>query len=167
MKNKCHCGLIRCNKHRPSKTKFYRKYWHIRARCLFEWDKDYKNYGGRGIKFEWNSYQSFYNEMYVSYIKHVKTHGVLNTTIDRLDVNGHYNKKNCIWVTQQQQSLNKRLSRKITAFGRTQNISIWAKEIGCSRQALRYRLNQGMIPELALKTPFKHSNKLCSITTNK
>jgi len=99
--------------------------------------------------------------MHQSYLNHVKIHGVKNTTIDRINVEGHYNKENCKWVTFQEQSLNKRLSRKITAFGESKNISEWAKQFNCSRQALRYRIEIGMSPEKALSIPFKHSNKLC------
>lgn len=162
-KNKCHCGLTRCNLHRQSKTPFYRKWWHIRARCTFKWDKDYKNYGERGIKFEWKSYLDFHQDMYQSFLNHANKHGVKNTTIDRIDVNKNYNKENCKWITFQQQSLNKRNSRIYLINGKAMNISLWAKKIGCSRQALKYRLDQGMDPYKAITVPFKHSNKYAHI----
>lgn len=144
---------------RESKTKFYKRYWHIRARCTFEWDKDYKNYGAKGIKFLWNSYDEFKNDMYESYLEHVKKHGDENTSIDRINSNGHYCKENCRWATLEVQSKNKKTSRYITHNGETMIIADWAKRIGCSRQALRYRLENGVPIEKALSTPFKHSNK--------
>ena len=143
------------------------EWWHIRARCTFKWDKDYHRYGGAGIKFEWKSFNEFKEDMYDSFLEHVKKHGEANTTIDRIDNNGNYCKDNCRWVTTEQQALNKKKSRFITINGVTKNIATWAKEIGCSRQALRYRLDIGMDPNEILTVPFKHSNKHATLRTSK
>jgi len=159
IKNKCHCGLIRCNLHRESKQPFYRKYVHIRSRCTFEWDKDYKNYGARGIKFEWKSYQDFKKDMYLPFLKHVKKHGIKNTTIDRLDVNGNYCKNNCKWVTLEVQVNNKRNSRKYTLGKEERTVAQWAKKVGISRNALLYRLNKGLDIKTAISMKISHSNK--------
>jgi hypothetical protein len=43
--------------------------------------------------------------------------------------------------------------RGVTAFGRTQSITAWAREYGMNRDCLRYRLRSGMQPELALTLP--------------
>lgn len=157
--NKCHCGRIRCNTHRQSKSSFYKKWWHIRARCTFKWDKDYNRYGGKGIKFEWKTFLDFKRDMYPSYLAHVKKYGEKNTTIDRKDPSGNYSKKNCRWATTAIQSLNKKTSRFLTIDGITKNYSEWAKEIGCSRQALRYRVLVGLDPNLIRSLPFNHANK--------
>lgn len=159
MRNKCHCGSGNCRKHSPSKTAFYRKWWHVRSRCTFKWDKDYKNYGARGIRFEWESYNVFYKDMHSSYLRHVKKYGEKNTTIERIDSKGNYCKKNCRWATTHEQALNKRTSKFLTINGVTKNYSEWAREAGCSRQALRYRVIKGLNPELVLTLPFKHTNR--------
>ena len=49
----------------------------------------------------------FYNEMYDSYLEHVKLHGVNNTWIDRIDNNKDYCKENCKWSTAQEQAKNR------------------------------------------------------------
>jgi len=47
-----------------------------------------------------------------------------------------------------------RVYRKgVTAFGRTQSVTAWAKECNIHRDCLRYRLRSGMSPELALTLP--------------
>lgn len=146
--------------HGDSKNnRFYRRYLHVRNRCTFEWDKDYKRYGARGIRFEWYSYSEFKKDMHPSFLKHVKKHGIENTTIDRIDPKGNYSKKNCRWATWRQQSLNKTTSRFLTINGITKNYSEWAREFGCSRQALRYRVVNGLAPELVGTLPFKYSNR--------
>ncbi len=97
--------------------------------------------------------------MYLSYKRHVKKYGEKDTTIDRKDSNGNYCKKNCRWTTLHKQSLNKRDSKFITINGVTKNYSEWAKKIGCSRQALRYRVINGLSPKLILSMPFKYTNR--------
>jgi len=149
-----------------SKTKFYKRWYHIRSRCEFKWDKDYKNYGAKGIRFEWKSFDEFKKDMNPSFLKHVAIFGELNTTIDRINSKGNYSNKNCRWTTRQKQQRNKKTNRFFTYQKKTLVIADWAKEIGCSRQALRYRLNKGMTIEECFKLPFNHGNVLRTPTKN-
>lgn len=144
--------------HGESKTKFYSRYIGIKRRCEEIKNKDYPRYGGRGIKFEWNNFEEFKNDMYESFLIHYKKHGK-NTSIERINSNENYCKENCIWATSYEQGLNKRTSKFLTVNGVTKNYSEWARIIGCSRQALRYRVINGLDPNLVLTLPFKHSNK--------
>ncbi len=157
--NTCFCGKERCNEHRESKTPFYKRWAHIRSRCTFKWDKDYKRYGAKGIRFEWETYQEFKKDMYPLFVEHVEKFGEKNTTLDRIDFRGNYSKENCRWATIAQQNLNRSSNRFLTISGVTKTYVEWSRDIGCSRQALRYRIKAGMDPELILKTPFKHSNR--------
>lgn len=94
-------------KHGLSESKFYRKFRSLKQRCEVESDKSYKNYGGRGIKCEWDDFESFYSDMYKSYIKHVQKHTNKHTHLDRIDNNGNYSKDNCRWVTPKENSYNR------------------------------------------------------------
>ncbi len=147
------------------KEPFYGKFNKARCRVTDPGNKDYKNYGGRGITFGWTNYLDFKKDMYESYLKHSEIHGKANTTLERIDNNKGYSKENCRWATFNEQSKNKRTSRYITYKGKTMIVADWARELGVSRQALRYRLEQGWDVNLMMTTPFLHSNKYDRIKT--
>lgn len=58
----------------------------------------------------WKDFESFKNDMYESYLLHIKEHWIKNTSIDRIDNNWNYCKENCKWATRKEQSVNKRNS---------------------------------------------------------
>jgi len=88
--------------------RFFSIYLGIKGRCNNPNIKCYKNYGGRGIKNEWDKFEDFKNDMYESYLKHINDFGTKQTTIDRINVNKNYNKENCRWATYKEQAINKR-----------------------------------------------------------
>ena len=81
----------------------YRTYRAMIQRCK---DKNKKYYYVKGIKVEWLSYKKFKEDMYESYIEHLNKFGRKNTTIDRINSNGNYCKKNCRWATSKEQQKN-------------------------------------------------------------
>lgn len=81
----------------------YNTYQGMLYRCNNPSSRNYKNYGGRGIRVsdEWeNSFEQFLADMG----PRPKGH-----TLDRLDNDKGYTKYNCRWATRKQQSCNRRV----------------------------------------------------------
>ncbi len=92
--------------------------------------------------------------MYASFIKHVKEHGIKETTIDRINPDGNYSKQNCRWATWRVQWDNMRITRHFTIKGKTKSISEWAKEYAINKDVVRGRVDLGwdIIDALTFKT---------------
>lgn len=94
--------------------------WHgIKQRCCDPNRKDYKNYGGRGIKVcdEWLNDFSAFREWAIAsgYDYNAK---FMECTIDRIDNNGNYEPDNCHWVSMKEQTKTRRDTRVRDSRGR-------------------------------------------------
>jgi hypothetical protein len=98
--------LQRSNDHVKKKHPSYNSWYSMIRRCTSPIHMHYKYYGGRGIKVcdEWLDFDQFVKDMGIRPI---------DTTIDRINNDGHYNKENCRWATAKQQASNKRTSTKV------------------------------------------------------
>lgn len=77
--------------------------WHaIKQRCFNPKNKEWHNYGGRGITMcdRWKDYLLFKQDMLSGYVP--------GLSIDRINNDGNYEPDNCKWSTPKQQSRNKR-----------------------------------------------------------
>ena len=122
-------------------TKFYAVYTNAITRCNSVRNKEYKNYGGRGIKIEWKNFIEFRDDMYEGYLQHVRLYGEKNTQIERVDNNGNYCKENCRWATRKEQMRNYRNNRVIYFRGESRSLVEWSEILGIKYQTLRTRLN--------------------------
>lgn len=115
------CGCARSDwqiQHGMTKTRFYQIWVNMKRRCLNQNDKDYPNYGGRGIAVceEWLKFENFFNDMYTSYEAHSLKNTEKNTTLERIDSNLNYAPENCTWTTRVGQARSTRkASRKFKA----------------------------------------------------
>lgn len=92
--------------HGKTKHKIYQVWNQMMIRCYNKKSISYKNYGLKGIKVceRWMSVENFIGDMYPTYKE--------GLSIDRIDVNGNYEKSNCRWTTKTIQSQNTRKIRK-------------------------------------------------------
>ena len=129
------CGCLHV-KHGLWKSRLYNIRRGMLKRCYLKTNKDYKNYGGRGIKIcdEWkNDFKAFYDWAMNNGYKE-------NLTLDRIDVNGNYEPSNCRWVTSQKQANNRTSNRLISYNGETHNITEWAKILNIPRYLIYQRI---------------------------
>jgi len=116
--------------------RFYRIWDGLRKRIFKKDDPHYHIYGGRGIKSAWKNIDDFKRDMYESYLSHVEEFGEKNTTIDRIDNDGHYCKENCRWATIVEQGNNRRTCIYVDFNGEKLSISQYARKLGINRHSL-------------------------------
>lgn len=118
----------------------------MKARCYNHKNKDYKNYGGRGIEVcdSWKRDFSSFMEWSVS---NGYREGL---SIDRIDGDKNYCPENCRWTTAKAQANNTRANRKISFGGETHTVSEWSEISGINYRTLVQRLNSGWSAERAL-----------------
>lgn len=114
----------------------YRVWKDMRSRCRRPNDTNFAGYGGRGIRVcdRWDSFAAFFEDM------GERPEGM---TIDRIDVDGHYEPSNCRWADDITQANNKRSNVRITKDGRTLTLQEWAEATGIRRETISWRLRQG------------------------
>jgi hypothetical protein len=115
--------------HWLSKTRIYRIYRGMWARCNNPHVEKYKDYWGRWIRCRWERFEEFYSEMNESYEKHVNEYWINNTTIERIDVDGDYCKENCRWATLEEQANNKRENSYIFHNWKRITLANYAREL--------------------------------------
>lgn len=117
-----------------TKSRTYGIWKNMRQRCL---NRDDPGYGGRGITHDprWEKFEEFLADM---------GECPPGLTLERKDVNGNYEKSNCIWADWFTQNNNKRNVPTITHNGRTQSVAQWSREVRVSTFTIKQRMKAGL-----------------------
>lgn len=119
--------------HGRSYSPIYRSWASMKQRCINPLTPAYKNYGGRGISIceRWLLFENFLTDM------GERPRGYW---LDRIDVDGNYELKNCRWATATEQARNRRTTVRLEFQGKTQSIADWADELGINYETLYQRI---------------------------
>lgn len=123
----------------------YNSWRKMLERCNNSKDISYHNYGARGIEVceKWRTFAGFLEDM------GDRPEG---TSLDREDVEGMYELKNCRWSTKKVQANNCRTNRRITVKGITKTMTEWSDITGVKVGTIWQRLSRGKTPEQALQS---------------
>jgi hypothetical protein len=136
--------------HGMAGTRLYNTWNGMWQRCTNWNDKSYDDYGGRGIVVDRRWVE------FIPFMEWALANGYSSDLmIDRIDNNGPYSPENCRWVTNQENSFNRRDSMMLTAYGETKSAPLWARDPRCvvTHHTLRDRIRQGWPAEYAISTP--------------
>ncbi len=130
------CGCSR-RRHNASHTKTYFVWRSMISRCYQPSSQVFHLYGARGIRVcrRWRKFENFLYDM---------GKAPSGFSLDRIDNNRGYNKKNCRWASQLQQCGNMRTNHMITYRGRTLHASGWARSLGIKVPTIFARLRRGL-----------------------
>lgn len=120
------------------KPELYSIWQGMKRRCDNPSFKQWKDYGGRGIKVceQWaNSYACFAKDM------GPRPHGY---TLDRIDNNGNYEPSNCRWSSRSEQQRNQRVTRTVDIEGRSYVAVELAKISGLKTDSIVARAEKGL-----------------------
>lgn len=162
-KGKISCWCVRweksITKHGLWRSRFYKiRYW-IRDRCLNKESKYYKRRWLRWINIEWNDFQEFRDDMYESYLQHVKEYWEKNTTIDREDNNWNYSKENCRRATNKEQLNNTNSNRYLENNWQRLNITQRSKKTWIAITTIYSRIKSGWNTNDILTKPVLNHKK--------
>jgi hypothetical protein len=133
----------------------------MEQRCHNPKNKNYANYGGRGIEVctEWRQDPK-------AFIQHIGPRPSPQHTVDRKDNSKGYEPGNVRWALPTEQGRNTRLNRPITARGETLLLIEWAERTGLSAQTIFERLKMGWTEEAAVTVPKDRSERFLRPRSN-
>lgn len=99
---KCHSCVLKSRAKKNRNVPEYKVWLSMRSRCNSKTSNSYKWYGAKGIRVceRWHSFDNFYKDMGMRPSPY--------HSIDRINVEGHYEPSNCKWSTIKEQNENKR-----------------------------------------------------------
>ena len=146
-------AMRKSKSHGLSKTHLYNIWCGMVSRCK---NKEYSNYGGRGIKVceEWTGNHGFEN-FYKWAIKagYDETKSRAEQSIDRIDVDGDYCPENCRWASYVTQQNNRRNNKLIEYRGEIKTLAEWCRELEIGYSKTELRLSRGWSVKDAFERP--------------
>lgn len=106
----------------------------MKARCANPATQGFEHYGGRGIKVcdRWMEFENFIEDM---------GEAPEGYSLERIDVNGNYERANCKWIPIGKQQLNKRLTKRVTIDGREMAVKEACEMLGRNYKTVMSRIN--------------------------
>ena len=127
----------------------HRSWQLMRQRCENKRHQRFPSYGGRGIKVceRWRSFAAFISDM--------GRKPSNEYTIERRDVNGHYEPANCCWVPRAEQYRNMTRTVYVTYKGRKMLLIDLVRDLGLKRSVVYERLKLGWPLDVAIAVPVR------------
>ncbi len=122
-------------KHGKSETPEFRTWLQMHTRCYNQKSRDWESYGARGIRIcaEWK-------DDFLAFLKDMGPKPSTHHSIERNDVNGHYEPGNCRWATKKEQARNTSRTRWVIYSGRRMSLAE-----ACERSGTPYATAQDRI----------------------
>ncbi len=130
------CGCKR-RQHGASHTRIYFVWRSMVSRCHQTSSRNFRLYGARGIKVcrRWRKFKNFLEDMGTP---------VKGLSLERINNDKGYSKKNCKWASRMEQCSNMRTNHLLTYKGRTLHVSGWARLHGIKVPTVFARLRRGL-----------------------
>lgn len=144
--------------HGMSGTPEYNTWVHMNQRCHNPNNKDYGDYGGRGIEVD-----PLWRDSFEAFFMMVGPRPFPDATIERVDYNKGYVPGNVKWISREEQVLNKRDNVVIELDGISKTVSQWAEESPVSAFTIYKRVKRGWLEKHGpYDTIFKQSGRSSS-----
>ena len=131
------------NVHGMTGTKFYDMYKRAKQRCTNKYHEKFKRYGGRGIRFCFDSFSDFYSYAFPLYKKASKQFHGKRITLDRIDNDGDYRRGNIRFTTYTSNNRNRTNTVRLTYKGQALCIPDWEKKTGIPYKTIYDRHYKG------------------------
>lgn len=118
----------------------YAAYQSAKYRCRNPNAAAFKNYGGRGIEFRFESFEQFFNCVGPKPDGH---------TLERRNNEGHYESQNVVWASRKAQARNRRSNRLVVYQNQEITLAELSELTGIPRPTLQSRLERGhqLVPD--------------------
>lgn len=151
-------------KHSLSSDRLYKIFYKMKERCGNKNNKNYNQYGGRGITIykDWlDDFVNFYNwSMDNGYEE--------NLTIDRINNDGNYEPSNCRWVNRKIQANNRSNNKYVVYDNVKYTYSEFESKFNIPQKNLQKLIKSNSIEDiLKMYTYFKYSDMVDILNINK